>query len=212
MELDNLKQLWQNQPASPTNPGKLSEIVKRQSGSSLGKMRRTLRYELLVVILSLGAVIVYFIITRNEKTMDVAMIYLALLLVFLVYFLRKDRLLKTMQCVTCEVRSNLNLQLGKLEKLLKIYLWAGTLIFPLTILYLGLLFYFRVPSFIPQNIFFNSPAYAWWQSALAWIGLATIITLPGYWLNKRYIHCLYGKHVDRLKKLLAEMEEEGSNL
>ncbi|MBL7751613.1 MAG: hypothetical protein JNN29_09510, partial [Chitinophagaceae bacterium] len=85
MELDNLKQLWQNQPASPTNLDKLSEMVKRQSGSSLGKMRRTLRYELLVVILSLGAVILYFILTRNEKTMDVVWLYLALILVYLLY-------------------------------------------------------------------------------------------------------------------------------
>lgn len=212
MELDNLKQLWQNQPASPTNLDKLSEMVKRQSGSSLGKMRRTLRYELLLVILSLGAVILYFILTRNEKTMDVVWLYLALILVYLLYFFRKDRLLKTMQCVTCEVRSNLNLHLGKLEKLLKIYLWAGTLLFPITILYLGFLFYIHIPSFIPKNIFFHSPAYAWWQTALAWIGLAAIFTLPGYWLNKWYVHWLYGKHVERLKKLTAEMEEEGINL
>lgn len=207
MELDNLKEIWQSQPAGHADPGKLSELIRSQSGSSLGKMRRALRYELLVVIITWGGVILYYFFAMSKGVVNVAWTYLFLLGLFMVYYLRKDRLLKTMQCVTCEVKSNLSMHLSKLEKLLRIYLWAGTLGIPLVIIYFGILFYIRQPYYTPQNIFLHSPAFTWWQTALAWLTLALATTPLSYWLNKKYVYWLYGKHVKRLKDLIGEMEE-----
>lgn len=208
MELDNLKELWQSQPTGKTDPGKLSELISRQSGSSLGKMRRSLRYELAFVLITWGGVIVYYFFAMSERMVSVAWTYLFLLGLFLVYYLRKDRLLRTMQCVTCEVKSNLRMHLQKLEKLLRIYLWAGTLCIPFVILYFGLLFYFRQPFYTPKSIFLHSPAYAWWQTGLAWLALALATVPLSYWMNKKYVYWLYGKHVDRLKGLINEMGED----
>ena len=37
--------------------------------------------------------------------------------------------------------------------------------------------------------------------------MATVFTIPMYFLNKWYVRKLYGQHIERLKKIVDEMDE-----
>ena len=47
-----------------------------------------------------------------------------------------------------------------------------------------------------------------WKVILAWVILTAIVTTIFYFLNKWYVRKLYGKHVEKLKEVLREMEDE----
>jgi len=210
MDLDQLKEVWQNQEQPFSTAGddkKLAGLLTRQSNSSVTRMKRNLLTELVILVICFGSVAVYYFLAFKGNLAEVAWMYIFLTLVFGYYYYRKNKLLNEMQCSSCHVRSNLERQVSTLEKYVHTYMLAGTYMVPVLLLFLGWIFYLKVPSAVPKNIFFHSPAYPWWQTLSAWVMLAVVLTIPVYFLNRWYIHRLYGRHILRLKKILSDMEE-----
>ena len=211
MELDQYKNLWQTQTGQPGGAGdadSLAALLTKQSNSAVAKMKRNLLMELVVLCCCLGGVGIYYFIAFGKQFAVVSWVYLLLLLVFVFYYYKKNKLLNGMQCSICQVKSNLEKQVKTLQRYLGVYELAGALIVPAAILFLGFVLYIKMPSFVPRTILLHSPAYAWWQTMGVWALIAAITGIPFFYLNKKYIYKLYGKHVDRLKEILAEMEEE----
>ncbi|MBI1341650.1 MAG: hypothetical protein GC171_01815 [Terrimonas sp.] len=211
MDLENLKEVWQKQQTViPQTAGNedLHLLLTRQSKSPIAKMKRNLRKELFILLLSMGAVIVYYFMAFKGKLSEVSWVYLLITVLFAFYFYKKNKLLNEMECAGCHVKSNLELQVSTLEKYVRLYLFAGTYMIPVLFIFLGWIFYLKMPFDTPKSPFFHSPAYAWWQNLLTWLILSLVITIPFYFLNKWYVHHLYGKHINRLKGLLQEMEAD----
>ena len=58
-------------------------------------------------------------------------------------------------------------------------------------------------------IFFSlGPIIQCGKSILAWVILTAIVTILFYFLNKWYVRKLYGKHVEKLREVLSEMEND----
>ena len=112
-----------------------------------------------------------------------------------------------MECLSCQVKSNLQRQVNTLEKYVKFYLLAGTALVPLTIVFFTWLLYVKSPL-KPKSILFFSDAFAWWQTVLAWIVVIGVSTFFVYYANKWYVKKLYGNNIIKLKQLLAEMNED----
>jgi len=206
MELDQFKAIWQKE----SSPQKASEhmlpLLNRRSNNPIARMKRNLLTELVAVVLLYGFTIVYYAIAFRGRLNEVSWFMITIALCFLVYYYRKNKLLNEMECVSCQVKSNLERQVKTLEKYIRFYLIAGTVLIPLTILFFSFILYWKLPA-IPSSVFFPRKGFPLWETSSAWILLVLVSTVLAFYLNKWYVMKLYGKHVNKLKELLAEMEE-----
>ncbi len=93
--------------------------------------KRNLNRELIAVLI-IYSLTIWYIVTFQRMYSELAVVRWHLVGgAFLFYYYRKSKLLKQMECVACEVRSNLKQQLGTLEKYVRFYFIAGTILTPL---------------------------------------------------------------------------------
>ena len=207
MELDDMKNIWSDKPGKPAGAEKIATMLGRQSQSPIEKMKRNLRMELLIVIFCFGSVAAYYFIAFKSQYSIIGWMYALLLILFCWYFFRKNKLLNEMQCSSCQVKSNLELQLRTLERYVRFYLISGTAIIPVLFIFLGIVLYYKKPSLNRDTVFYPSETNPVWKFLLAWLILLTISTMIMWVLNRGYVNKLYGRHIRRLKQLLAQMNE-----
>lgn len=203
MELDNLKELWQNlaNENNKRNDQDIMQIMRQKSQSPVSKMKRNLFVELIVVIVLYAGSIWYFIATSMGRYSEISILLLLIGLLFLYYYYRKNKLLRQMQCITCEVRSSLQQHLTTLEKYVRFYFIAGTILTPIAYFASGAVVLLNYPDGSVASGFTQSRSY------VVFVAIGLIITVGTYFLNKWYIRKLYGQHIDGLRTLLHQMEE-----
>lgn len=210
MELDSLKEIWNdvgNQPVHPGNNETITEMLRKSSKSPIAKMKRNLQMELVVIAILFIPIAIYYFIAFDSRFTIIAWMYIGLLLLFCIYFYYKNKLLNDIQCAACMVKSNLELQVKTLEKFVHFYLIAGTLMVPLLMIWLWLILYNRLPSLQLSFHFWPSAGISLFKTGLAWTFILLIFSTGFYYLNKWYIYKLYGRHIAKLKGVLEEMEE-----
>jgi hypothetical protein len=206
MELDQLKSIWQKESSPSKGSEHMLPMLSRRSNNPIARMKRNLLFELIAVVLLYGFTIVYYAIAFRGKLSEVSWFMIAIAFFFIIYYYRKNKLLNEMECVSCQVKSNLQRQVNTLEKYVRFYLIAGTALIPFTILFFSLILYLKLPI-IPTSVFFPRKGFPIWETSSAWIAVTFVSTVVAFYLNKWYVRKLYGKHVQKLKELLAEMEE-----
>jgi len=197
MELETLKTLWQEQETPPAEPDResLLALLQKQSGGPIARMRRNIRKEVILMVICYGFCILFYLFAFSGSMSDVAWVFVGLFAFFYVYYYRKNQLLKKMQCVSCEVRSNLAGQLKTLQKYLRFYFWSSTFIVPVSL-------------FLAFEIALHSqPGPVSMRKIVLLFAFALVLTIAVYFLNRWYIHKLYGRHVRKLQELLREMDE-----
>jgi hypothetical protein len=139
---------------------------------------------------------------------------------FLFYYYRKSKLLKQMECVACEVRSNLKQQLGTLEKYVRFYFVAGTILTPLAYFAAGMIILFNGQEMNSHIVDVSVDAQtSVSQMPIAqhisnhrffvlFLSIGAVLTLGSYFINRWLIGKLYGQHIQKLKDLLTQMDEE----
>ncbi len=206
MELEQLRDIWKHEQLPNENRQELSSFLGKRSNNPISKMRRNLNLELVAVLVLYGASVIYYFQAFRGKMQEASWFMIAIAVLFFLYYFRKKKLLKQMECVTCQVKSNLQTQIRILEKYVRFYLIAGTLLVPFTIIFFSWLVYIKFPQ-KPIPLFFPGGTYPFWQSALAWIGFIGLTTLLVYLLNKWYVRKLYGEHIQKLRILVDELNE-----
>jgi hypothetical protein len=201
MELDNLKTIWKEQEL-PSGDDQLhaevlSRLLRERSRGPIDRMRRNLRFEgILMLATYIPTIIAYFFLFHGRVTVIAAI--MSLILVFFgIYYYRKSVLLKQMQCVTCEVRSNLARQVSVLGKYIRFYLWSATVLTLLAIV---------IAYWVLQNSEMQAQPPYWFKPAYL-LALLVPFALGSYFLNRWSVQKLYGRHVKKLKQLLQEMDE-----
>jgi hypothetical protein len=123
MELEKWKDIWKEEGQEPSNDAqKLRSLLDKKSNSPVAKMKRNLRVELWFVIITYGAMILFYFLAFKGRMSAVSWFMLFIGLLFVIYFQRKNKLLTEMECLSCEVKSNLQRQTTTLEKYIRIYL------------------------------------------------------------------------------------------
>jgi hypothetical protein len=123
------------------------------------------------------------------------------------YYYRKNKLLKEMQCLTCQVRSNLERQVRMLQKYTRFYTVAGTLLIPVTAIFSFLLIRWKFPQPAGSGLFSGTPGPHWWKMWLSWLIVLAPVTTGIYYINTWWVDRMYGRHIARLRQLLREMGE-----
>jgi 4-hydroxybenzoate polyprenyltransferase len=207
MELDQWKEIWKEEGESLSKDArKLKLLLEKKSNSPVAKMKRNLKMELWLIIISYGAMILFYFIAFKGQLSEVSWFMLFIGLLFVAYYQRKNKLLSEMECLSCQVKSNLQKQTTTLEKYIRFYLIAGTALAPVSLLFFAWLFNVKRRTNTNYNILYPSADNPVWKVALAWVLLTVIITILFYFMNKWYVRKLYGKHVEKLKEVLSEME------
>jgi len=112
-----------------------------------------------------------------------------------------------MQCSSCRVKSNLELQLKMVERYVRFYLVSGTATLPVLLIFMGIVLYYKKPSLINKTALYPSATNPVWKFLLAWFILLTVSTTIMWLLNRGYINKLYGRHINKLKQLLTQINE-----
>ena len=198
MELDNLKEIWKGLDDKRTPVGSDEEILSmlhKKSQRPIARMKRNLLIEMILVIIVYSAAAVYYLIAWDGRYWELSLIFMLGGGFCVFYYYRKYKLLNQMECVACEVRSNLQRQLTTLEKYVKLYLITGNLLTPIAFFFTGFIIFTKTPGKT-----YDSNVY-WIFSA---VGVA--VSIACYYFNKWYVNKLYGQHVKKLKEVLKEME------
>ena len=203
MELEQWKDVWKKQEDSPTPS--LREMLGKRSNSPIAKMKRNLILELIAVLISFGAIVVYYQTAFKGKFQEVSWAYLVMIILFVVYFFFKFRLLTRMECMACEVKSNLLKQVNTLEKYVRFYLIAGTALIPIVILFFYTFSWIHFPE--GRGLFLEpSDSISLLTSVLILLLVCVTSTIGMYYLNKWYIRKLYGNQIERSKKMLEQLD------
>lgn len=205
MELDQLKEMWSDvgQSKTSTSEQELQAILQKKSKSPIAKMKRNLFIEMLIVVVLYSSSILHYFIKFKGAMLSLAWLMLISGLLYMIYYVRKRKLLNEMECVTCEVRSNLQLQVRTLQKYIWFYLVVGTLLFPFIMLTSGVIIFLYDPKMQA-----NSASISFWPFFLSLLIITAVLTIPMYFLNKWYVRKLYGQHAEKLKQTVNEMSEE----
>ena len=162
-------------------------------------MKRNLRLEVFFLILIYGYII--WLISTEGYTgflyYDIALLVIAIL--FFVYARYKYKLLSNMECMACEVRANLNLQVRSLEKLIKLYFKIGNISVVFVYLIAGTISYIETEG--------ETVSFPHYLEILIFITIGAVLFIINYFFSRWYLFTLYGKHIQKLKNILYEMDE-----
>ena len=202
MELDNLKELWNGSHKSTLhlNEEGLRQILSQSSKSPIALMKRNLLLEVILMILGYGFFI-WLISSEVDSTLlylDKVMLVIAGIL-FILYARIKYKHLNAMECVSCEVKSNLTLQVKSLEKLVKLYFLAGNMSVIFVYLLGGTMGYLEAEG---EIVSFPQPF-----EIFIFLSIGAVLALGNYFLGRWYLFTLYGKHINKLKTIIYEMDE-----
>ena len=206
MELDSLKEIWRD--SAPEAPESLLPLLQQRSRGPVARMRRNLRIELLCIIVAYVPLILFYLVEFQGRLRAISLALLVVGGLFCAYYYRKSRLLNTMQCLSCQVRSNLARQVGTLKKYTRFYLLASTIVIPTMAILTYLIFHFQL--FYPDNtkVYHSLSPAPWWKNSTIWLLMLVPFTVAMYYFNVWYINKLYGRHIKKLQELLREMDEE----
>lgn len=205
MELDSLKSVWQQDTSASVKArqkadAEILEMTAKKSQSPIARMLRNMGKELLAVLIIYNLTIVYYVAEYGNRYWEIVLMLILLEVFFVIYYYRTRRLLKTMLCIQCEVRSSLRSQVRTLEQYIRFYFIAGNVVTPVAYFLSGLIVLEKSSKSIGLSHY-----SAWFYAGF--IGFGIVITFLVYRLNIWYVHKLYGRHVERLKSLLKEIEE-----
>jgi hypothetical protein len=216
MELESLKYIWRSleiPPAPGPDRQALLALLQKKSRGPVARMQRNLLGEAILLLVAYIPGILCYIVEFEGRLSAISWLFLLLALLFEGYYYRKYRLLKKMQCVSCEVRSNLARQVNTLKKYIRFYLLVGTALVPVSFLVSFAIIRWKLPSVAGafgggSALYHRLHPLPWWANPVFWFVLMAPLTIGIYYFNAWYVNKLYGRHIKKLQELLREMEEE----
>ena len=186
----------------------LLPLLNQRSRGPVARMRRNLRIEYLCIVVSYIPLILCYLVEFQGRLSAISIMLFIVGAFFCAYYYRKSRLLNTMQCLTCQVRSNLARQVATLKKYTRFYLLASTAVIPAVAILTYVIFRLRLLYPNDAAVYHTLSPAPWWKNSTIWLLLLIPFTVMIYYMNVWYINKLYGRHIKKLQELLREMDEE----
>jgi hypothetical protein len=204
MELNDLRRHWQQpEPAAAAlSAAQLRELLARQRGGLVDKMRRNARWEMALAGLLAGIMLAALTQAHKAVFQLYAAFSLLLMLVLVYYYYRLLAILRQMAEPGNSVRSHLAQLCAGLRQMLrfnyKLTLW--TLPWTFILIY----------GFFTGQLLAGKATYSWQVWAMAGgalLVLGSVIQVGVVYFTRWYMQRLYGQHLDRLEGQLQELEE-----
>jgi len=209
VELDELKQIWQQQPASPPpdiDAEGLRELLKGKSYTVFEKLRRNLLLEIIMYAVSLTLIlgVACYFNSRVITTLIIACI-VCVFIPYLVYYISKYNQLRRLSLFSNDIKRSLELSIETLQKYLNLYMAGSILLTPVTVFLVATIFMYELKE-LGLLRHFNPTGEGFIWTALIAAAIATTVNVP---LMRWYTRKMYGKYVDQLKDYLGELNDNG---
>lgn len=198
-ELDDMKQVWQNNPApvSPLDEQQLSAMLTQRSKTALTKLRNNLLLEAILGVALLLLLTRQAIVAPNDQA-RFAMIEMAfLILPLFIFYYYGLQSLKNGISFSGSLRESLKESIAFWERSLRVYFWGGMLIFPAVII-----------AAVSYRMGLNgdSSIILFGDNSMILLKILGLTLFAGA-LVLVLIRFSYGIYVDKLKQCLAELQE-----
>ncbi len=207
MELDDLRRQWQQPaetPGPPLEAGQLNTWLARGPGGLVARMRRNTHWEQAFTALIMGGAGVLWASSTQLIYRFYAVVLLFLGLGMFYYYYRVLAVLGQMAAADGHVRGHLQRLSAGLRQLLRFNFRLTLFMGPLALL--SLLGY-AVGRELARPGGFRSGRVLVVSGVLLVLG--ALLQLGVARLTRRYLHQLYGRHLDRLDANLRELDEPG---
>jgi hypothetical protein len=198
MELDDLKQAWNQSNSKQTKNKDIMEMIQQPDYGPVAALKKAFRKQIALVI----TLMAFVIITTVKDTVGLSVnvmfwAYIAFCFGLIIFYYFNYRIVKQMEVMDTDIRSNLEKQITILETRLR---WKRIG------LRVTLLFFIALAEILPY--------YQHYRMLDKWHALATGLRIGAYVLflilqyfaNKRVMQLKFGNHLAHLKKLVKDME------
>ncbi|HCZ37657.1 MAG TPA: hypothetical protein DHV26_17180 [Cytophagales bacterium] len=202
MELDDLKEIWKHPSAKDTawSTTQLHEVLQGKSKSILSRIKRSMQIEITIGCIAFAVLISQIFMLKVGPTWWLMISILVFSSTVAIYFYLKMRLVTTFDFATNNLKNNLTDLIAKLETFLKIYKLGNQW---------GLVFFYLLGLLATYLELGTDRALNYvssWQGQLSLILFTVCVIGPVFFVD-RVLRKLYGKHIDRLKLVLAEFDK-----
>jgi len=198
MELDDLKQTWQQNQSIKTSNTNIMELIQQKSYGPLAALKRSFRKQIAVMLM----LPLYFLVIGNADLQHllhsvILWFYIAFCVGVAIFSYENYQIVSKMEKMDNLVKENLEQQIQLLETRMKwkiIAVRAGLLFF---IVLLEIVPYFQHYSMLEK-----------WHSLSPWIRYSSyaLLFLFQYFANNFVSQRKYGRHLNYLKELVKEMQ------
>lgn len=202
MELDNLKNIWQEFSEKETDSYNVQEIKELLSGKSKGviaTIQQHLQYEIIIT----GIVLVFFAIMPfvfSGSLLKILMgIWGLLCIVYLFFYRQKYLLVKTTSITNDNLKSVLDNLVVKLHEYTKIYFWSNVLLIP----FLQITNYI-LAEMVMGDVFERFSSGYGIYIFVAYILISSLLMVAFF---RWYVRKMYGTYISQLEDYLEELKE-----
>ena len=207
MELDELKNIWQNKKQSLRfNEAELAIMLKGYSRSLVDKIKKSVWFELVFTLLAGMAFLTYAIMLPSGMLKWITVSILVLFVAYAVYYVKKILLLNRFNPTEDNLKNNLATLVTSLNSYMKFYKRSYTVLYPV---YFGLGIVFGALE-IGSEVFFHRVKDPSWLALIA--GVAVVFYILSSLFTNWYFKKLYGNHIAKLTTLLHDLEFEEQDL
>lgn len=202
MEIEDLKYIWQKQSEGfrPKDQTELAVMLKGKSSSIVTRLKRNVWYELAFTFLGALALIAYAFMLPDGYLKWTSVSILALFGMYSVYYVKKLRLLNNFDSSHENLKANLEILISDLKGYLKFYKRSYSVLYPIFFM-LALLF---IAIEHGATGFFNKVGRP--EVYLVLLPGAALFFVFSTRLTSWYLKKLYGTHLEKLERLLGDLE------
>jgi len=205
MELDDLRRQWR-QPAetpAPLDAAALTHLLARQSDGIVERLRRSARLELYIYSGVLPGLLALAWLGPLFWVRVFGWVMVGTDLICIGYLYRKLHLLRRMDDPAGDLRAHLLRLVSGLRSLIRFYYRFTLAMLPV----MGVVEVLMAASEFKHGIKFTTlPGIALIVGLV--VVLPVLLYLPVATTTRRYLHYLYGQHLDRLEASLRELGDE----
>ncbi|MEX2233916.1 MAG: hypothetical protein WD824_17250 [Cyclobacteriaceae bacterium] len=202
MEIEDLKYIWkkQNDGFKPKDEAELATMLTGKSTSIITRLKRNVWIELIFTFLGGLALLAYALTLPGGSLKWTSISILILFGIYSFYYLKKLRLLNRFDPGNDHIKANLQRLIQNLKGYLKFYKRSYSILYPVYF-FLGLLF-----TAIEHGTtgFLNKVSNP--EVMITLVLGAGLFFICSTWLTSWYLRKLYGNHLEKLEKLLRELE------
>jgi len=204
MELEDLKSIWKRgEPAfQPKNEEEIAMMLKGRSISIVNKLKRNVWFELIFAIVVSVALLLYALSLEKGAMKWTSISLLLMCLASTIYFIKKLSVLNRVQGINDNLHDTISFLITNLTSYVKFYKNSYTVLYPVYFL-LGLSFSVLERGTDNFVAFVSKPLIILYLLFMS--GLFFFITS---WFARWYLKKLYGDHLEKLKKILDELNQQ----
>jgi hypothetical protein len=201
MELEDLKSIWKNgESYKQKNEAEIASMLRGNSQSIVSKLKKSVWFELFITVAAGVVLLIYALTLPSGALKWTSTSILVLLVAYSFYYVKKIMLLNRFDSSHENLRSNLKNLYDNLSDYLKFYKRSYAILYPVYFV-LGLLFGALERG---TNEFLVSLSQT--KTLLYLVLIAGLFFFCSTWLTNWYLKKLYGNQMDKLQKLLNELQ------